>query len=365
MDVAVLSLSKTGSRKASELVCSSSDLEFHAYCLRIDDSISESYTIIEAPVSQWIKHLFYNYSAIVLVMPVGIAVRMIAPFITSKHEDPAVVCVDDGGNFAISILSGHLGGADELATRIGHLIQAKPVVTSSSAVLNKPSVDLIGREYSWKIESSHQMVTAVSAEVINDSSIGIFQDAGDSDWINGINDDQFQYFEHLSGLISSNVDAAIIITDKIIKQDIKDELMGKMNCVVFRPPVLHLGIGCRKVTNKEDLLKFTSKILQDHGLSISSVASVSTIDLKQQDTSIQYVAASIGVPLNVYTTADIEELYEQQSNSKGFELGKSINPKRLIGVWGVAEPTAILSSCDKNLLVKKHKSDDATIAVAR
>ena len=116
MDVAVLSLSKTGSRKASELVCSSSDLEFHAYCLRIDDSISESYTIIEAPVSQWIKHLFYNYSAIVLVMPVGIAVRMIAPFITSKHEDPAVVCVDDGGNFAISILSGHLGGADELAT---------------------------------------------------------------------------------------------------------------------------------------------------------------------------------------------------------------------------------------------------------
>ena len=365
MDVAVLSLSKTGSRKAAELVCSSSDLEFHAYCLRIDDSISESYTIIEAPVSQWIKHLFYNYSAIVLVMPVGIAVRMIAPFITSKHEDPAVVCVDDGGNFAISILSGHLGGADELATRIGDLIQAKPVVTSSSAVLNKPSVDLIGREYSWKIESSHQMVTTVSAEVINDSSIGIFQDAGDSDWINGINDDQFQYFEHLSGLISSNVDAAIIITDKIIKQDIKDELMGKMNCVVFRPPVLHLGIGCRKVTNKEDLLKFTSKILQDHGLSISSVASISTIDLKQQDTSIQYVAASIGVPLNVYTTADIEKLYEQQSNSIGFELGKSSNPKRLIGVWGVAEPTAILSSCDKNLLVKKNKSDDATIAVAR
>ena len=152
--------------------------------------------------------------------------------------------------------------------------------------------------------------------MINDSSIGIFQDAGDSDWINGINDDQFQYFEHLSGLISSNVDAAIIITDKIIKQDIKDELMGKMNCVVFRPPVLHLGIGCRKVTNKEDLLKFTSKILQDHGLSISSVASVSTIDLKQQDTSIQYVAASIGVPLNVYTTADIEKLYEQQQVAK-------------------------------------------------
>ena len=164
--------------------------------------------------------------------------------------------VDDGGNFAISLVSGHLGGADDLTVKIANIIQATPVITSSSAVLNKPSVDLIGSEYYWKLDSDARSVTAVSAEVINDSDIGIFQDAGETDWSETLDSNQFRRYASLEQLASSNVRAAIIITDKLIEKVIYKKLVSKMSCVVFRPPVLHIGIGCRKSTDQNEVFAY-------------------------------------------------------------------------------------------------------------
>ncbi len=364
MHVAVLSLSKTGSVKAAELVNCGGDINFEAYCLRTDSSIDIDYKLIKTPVFDWVEHIFNSYSAIVLIMPVGIAVRMVAPLLTSKHSDPAVISVDDVGNFAISLVSGHLGGADDLTVKIANMIQATPVITSSSAVLNKPSVDLIGSEYYWKVDSDARSVTAVSAEVINDSDIGIFQDAGETDWSETIDSHQFRRYASLEQLASSNVRAAIIITDKLIEKVIYKKLVSKMSCVIFRPPVLHIGIGCRKSTDQNEVFTFTLKIIEAHGLSKSCVASISTINLKQNDPSVKFVAKSLDVPLKIYTSDDIEQAYKQDAQQNEL-LTKSSNPKRLIGVWGVAEPTAILSSTHKDLIVNKHKSANATIAIAK
>lgn len=364
MDVAVLSLSKAGSKKASELVALNEELNFDAYCLRIDDSISSDYQLINRPIMPWIESIFNNYSAIVLIMPVGIGVRLLAPLIISKHSDPAVVCIDDGGNFAISLLSGHLGGADELTLKISRLIKSQPIITSSSTVLNKLSIDLIGNKYSWKIDSVPKSVTAVSAEVINDGVIGVFQDAGDVNWLETLPKSQYQIFKDLNGLAASEVNAAIIVTDKIIDEELQNKLTSEMEYVLFRPPVLHLGIGCRKDTDRDQLLQFTLKILKDHGLSRYCVGSVSTIELKKEDPSINYVAASLGVQLTIHSSAAIEDLFDREA-TLDVKFSRSVNPKRLIGVWGVAEPTAILSSARQELIVGKHKSVDSTIAIAR
>lgn len=364
MDIAVLSLSKTGSIRVSDLVSCMGDKQFDAYCLRVDDGISITHKPIDSPVSPWIEFVFKRYQAMVLVMPVGIAVRLIAPFVESKLSDPAVVCVDDGANFAISLVSGHIGGADALTIEIASAIGATPVVTSSSNVLHKPSIDLLGREYSWGMDSSSKQVTAVSAEVINDSMIGIFQDAGEPSWLDELDDNQFKQFENLQKLSDSDVNAAIVITDKILNPRIVQLLTAQMPWVLFRPPVLHIGIGCRKSTDCEELMAFTETILEEHGFSKACVASVSTIDLKKDDASIKYIAESFGVPLNIYTSTDIDRVFEKDLPQMKV-LSKSANPKKLIGVWGVAEPTAILSSANSDLVVPKHKRSDATIAVAK
>ena len=96
-------------------------------------------------------------------MPVGAAVRLLASSLDDKHSDPAVVCVDDGGRFAVSLVSGHLGGADALAQEVAAALGATPVITSGSHALGVFAADMLGREFGWTIETRPGHLTRASA----------------------------------------------------------------------------------------------------------------------------------------------------------------------------------------------------------
>ena len=115
-------------------------------------------------------------------MPVGVAFRLLAAHIRDKRTDAAVVCVDDAGRFAVSVLSGHVGGGDVLAERVSAAIKATAVITSASHVLGTLAVDLLGGEYGWRIEANSAMITRASAAVVNGEPVGVYQDAGERDW---------------------------------------------------------------------------------------------------------------------------------------------------------------------------------------
>src|SRR5262249_7464982 len=125
--------------------------------------------------------LFAGGRPLVCVMALGIVVRILGPLARDKYNDPPVIVVDEAGQFAISVLGGHLGGANALAREVARAIGALPGVTDARESLGLPAVDLIGRDLGWKIEQTANL-TQVAAAMVRGANIGVYQDAGRDDW---------------------------------------------------------------------------------------------------------------------------------------------------------------------------------------
>ena len=126
--------------------------------------------------------LFGHYDQIVFFVSLGAVVRLIAPHLRSKDEDPGVIVVDDAGQYVIPVLSGHVGGANEWSERIADLLGAAPVLTTASDVGRTIPVDILGRHLGWRLEAPKINVTRVSAHVVNGEPIAFVQEAGSPDW---------------------------------------------------------------------------------------------------------------------------------------------------------------------------------------
>src|SRR5918992_1493106 len=171
----------------------------------------------DLPLRPVIHGIFSQYQALVLFMPVGAAVRLLVPCLRDKRHDPAVVCVDDAGRFAVSLLSGHLGGADRLAEEVAGILGAAPVITSASYVTGTLAVDLLGQEFSWQLEASSLAVTRASAAVVNGEPVGIYQESGEPDWWPQDRHlpDNITVYPSLDALAASSRSIVLIITDRL------------------------------------------------------------------------------------------------------------------------------------------------------
>ena len=128
-----------------------------------------------------IVDLFKSNDAMICLFSLGAVIRLIAPHIKDKKTDPAVIVIDDKAQFVISVLSGHLGGANELSNDIAQKINAVPVITTAADVNKTIAVDLVGKEFGWRIDDD-DTVTKVSAFMVNKEKIGVFQNVGSRDW---------------------------------------------------------------------------------------------------------------------------------------------------------------------------------------
>ena len=128
-----------------------------------------------------IVDLFQSNDALICLFSLGAVIRLLAPHIKDKKTDPAVIVIDDKAQFVISVLSGHLGGANELSNNIAAKINATPVITTAADVNKTIPVDLVGKEFGWKIDDD-TTVTKVSAFMVNKEKIGVFQNAGQKNW---------------------------------------------------------------------------------------------------------------------------------------------------------------------------------------
>lgn len=126
--------------------------------------------------------LFDTYDQIVFFVSLGAVVRLIAPHLRSKDEDPGVIVVDDAGQYVIPVLSGHVGGANEWSERVADLLGAAPVLTTASDVGRTIPVDILGRHLGWRVEAPKINITRVSAHVVNGEPIAFVQEAGSPDW---------------------------------------------------------------------------------------------------------------------------------------------------------------------------------------
>ena len=178
---AIVAISQPGSELARSLQ-TLLDGEVTLYLDRRFIRDGDDATAFDLPVRPVIHQVFDNYQRLVLFIPMGAVVRLLAPRLESKHRDPAVVCVDDGGRFAVSLISGHTGGADALAQMVAKALGGTSVITSASHATGTLAVDLLGQEFGWRVEADSTTVTRASASVINGESVGIYQDSGEPDW---------------------------------------------------------------------------------------------------------------------------------------------------------------------------------------
>ncbi len=340
----------------------------------------------DLPLRPVLQRLFPECQRLVLFLPVGAAVRLLAPQLEHKHRDPAVVCVDDAGRFAVSLLSGHVGGADRLAEEVAQVLGATPVITSGSHVSDTLAVDLLGQEFGWTVDAPAEVVTRASAAVVNGELVGLYQEAGEPHWwpVDRPLPSNISRYLYLEALAAAPCVAGLIITDLQVPSESNgrsyQELLEGKFVVVYRPRSLVAGMGCRRGVPVQELEELLVGTFQRHNLALDSLYCIATADLKRDEPGILELADRLGVPVRCYSGEDLNSVFESQPSTiaEAGESGVSALPAgdapgptpspvahRLLGVWGVSEPAALLASGSHGLLVPREKTARATIAVAR
>lgn len=180
--------------------------------------------------------LFAGYDQIVFFVSLGAVVRLIAPHLRSKDEDPGVIVVDDAGQYVIPVLSGHVGGANEWSERVADLIGASPVLTTASDVGRTIPVDILGRHLGWRVEAPKINVTRVSAHVVNGEPIAFVQEAGSPDWWTRPTPlpDTIHKFARFDDVPLDRYAAVLWVTQADVAAERWDALKERL--VVYRPP---------------------------------------------------------------------------------------------------------------------------------
>lgn len=181
--------------------------------------------------------LFARYDQIIFFVSLGAVVRLIAPHLKSKDEDPGVVVVDDAGEFVIPVLSGHVGGANACAEQIAAILQATPVLTTASDVGKTIPVDILGRELGWQVEAPKINITRVSAHVVNGEPIAVVQEAGSPHWWTRPTPlpANIHRFERFDDVDLARFKAVLWITRAEVGEARWQQLHERL--VVYRPPV--------------------------------------------------------------------------------------------------------------------------------
>jgi cobalt-precorrin 5A hydrolase / precorrin-3B C17-methyltransferase len=303
------------------------------------------------PVSSLIAEIFTKHRQMVLIMAVGIAVRLIAPLANNKRRDPGIVAMDESSKYVVSLLSGHDGGANELARKIASFIGAQPVITTASESKGILSLDLLAKKYGWTIEDDTAL-TRVSAALVNDESVGIYQDAGETDWSAEELSPSAEISRSIGALSRSRCKAAVLITD----QQVHVQHLG-IPAAIFHPKTLVLGIGCHRGVPCDEIEEAVCALFSSHGLSALSIRSIATASLKQGEAGIMQYAEKYGLP--------VDYIGKEALDSAKFPSKPSAAALKHVGLSSVCEAAAIQASQGALIVPKTSFKRKITLAVAR
>nr|WP_232695961.1 cobalamin biosynthesis protein [Brevibacillus daliensis] len=298
---------------------------------------------------------FKQYSGLIFFISLGAVVRMMAPLLQDKKLDPGIVVVDDRGKHAISVLSGHLGGANELTREVSRLIDAHAVVTTASDVQKTIPVDLLGRKFGWTL-TSFEKVTPVSASVVNEEPVAIIQESGEKNWWmypDKTLPDHFQLYSSMKEAWEADFKAVLLITHRLLSKAEEERFLT--NGVLYRPKTIVLGIGCNRGTSATEIESVIDKVLMEQELAKASIRNIATITLKQDEEGLLEVCNKYGWELVAYTPEELNEMPMSE---------KSDTVYRYTGAYGVSEPAALRSAGVTKPLLAKVKSGNVTISIA-
>ncbi len=300
-------------------------------------------------LSETVEKKFYQYNSHIFIMATGIVVRMIAPFIRSKIEDPAVVVVDDQGNHAISLLSGHLGGANALSIQVAELIEAEAVITTASDVNQIRAIDILAKDRHLYIENPKAIKT-VNMALLRGDTIRLHDPFG---VVKDLIPNSVPWPEALKAPGDCNKERgntpSVFIDDKRV--DLLPEIL------ILRPQTLIAGIGCNRNTDMQEIKDLLESVLEQFQLSDSSLAGIASIDLKAEEPGLLALAKELNSPLFFFEKEELNQVTEIMNPSDMVE--------KHVGVKSVCEAAAIIATQGGPLVIPKQTSRNATVAIAR
>ncbi|HBT47330.1 MAG TPA: cobalamin biosynthesis protein CbiG [Peptococcaceae bacterium] len=306
--------------------------------------------VYSGPLSQFLARIFPRYSSLIMVMAAGIAVRALSPHLVSKKKDPAVVVVDVAGKYAVSLLSGHLGGANALARRVAEILKGQAVITTASEVQGLPALDLVARELNMDVRPADAL-TKVMAALVNGEPVEVLVERPLLKAVEGL----------LPGLQLRPLEAPLPrgIRDAGIMVTWRRLPLPGPRWVYWRPRVLSAGVGCRRGTRAGTILYAVGRALAEAGLSGRSLAALATVDFKGDEPGLKEAAARLGVRLLTFTPQELAGCLEHRPY-----LSRSKRVERFTGIAGVCEPAAILGAGEGDLLWPKKSFRGVTVALA-
>ena len=282
----------------------------------------------------WTAERFADSDALLFVGASGIAVRAIAPYVRDKFTDPAVVSVDEAGRFAVPLLSGHVGGANDLARLVARRTGGTAAVSTATDVNGRFAVDQWAREQGFFLDG-RDGAKRVSAALLAGISVGVESD--------------FPIQGPLpQGVVEGPAEAGIALT-------LDPEKRPFPHTVRLIPPVLHLGIGCRRGTPAATIAKAVEGVFRSRHLSLKGVAAVCSIDLKKDEAGLLAFCQGLGLPLTTYSAGELSAVPGDFTPSP-FVHG-------VTGVDNVCERAAVRRG--GSLIVPKQAGEGVTVAVSQ
>ena len=332
MKLAVFAFSRRGrdtARRCLAALAGPRD-EYRAYAS--ESWAGEGFSPIRPPLADFTAPVFAWADAMVFVGACGITVRAIAPHVRDKRTDPAVLAVDELGQFVIPLLSGHIGGANRLAARLAEAVGATAVVTTATDVNRRFSVDEWSARQGLYIDDM-AAAKAVSAAIL-EGPVPVWSD--------------FPIAGDLPAGLEPGESGPLGICISWRRKFPFDRTL------LLVPPVLRLGIGCRRGTSSGAIDALTDQLLAEHNVHPAAVGTVATIDLKKDETGLLDFCRDLGWPLSCYSA---EELAAVEGDFTPSDFVRSVT-----GVDNVCERAALLGA--ERLLVKKTARDGVTAALA-
>lgn len=296
---------------------------------------------------------FEAFGNIIFVGALGICVRSIAPYLGNKNTDPAVISVDAAGLYVQSVIAGHIGGGNALAQHIARITGGHAVISTSSDIQHLWALDIIHRQFGWKATFGTDS-NAQIAHYINGGPTALLLEARDAgtahlehscpEWVT--------IFYRYADIDFSRYGLLIAVTPY--------EYDCPVPAIMYRPPMLALGAGCRKGVDPQSLAAELFAALRQRNISPDAIGGIYSIDIKKNEQALIELGRTLGVPFTVYTAEQLRMVNVPNPSEKVFQT---------VGCYGIAEAAAMYATCRTELLVEKQKEasaadNDFTFAVA-
>lgn len=341
MNLAIITLTEGGVRCAIRLKKYYPDATLYTLKKYQVDGVSE----IKPTLKGLVENLFKTVDAILFIMATGIVVRTIAPFIKHKTIDPAILVMDEKGEFVISLLSGHIGKANDLTVEIAAHLRALPVITTATDVNEKPAVDTLAEKLGCSIEDL-SLAKEVTVHILENRNVGIYSECE-------IKLDLVPPLIRLESLeerelIQKGIESIIVISYE------KPQITN-IPCCWLIPKDLVVGIGCKRGKTKDELMKVLIKVLSLNNLNLKRLSKIVSVDIKQDEVGLLELTRGLKIPFECIPQNAIVKV-EAQFDGSDFV-------KKTLGIKAVSEPCGYIASGRGVCLVPVQKLDGITISV--